>query len=132
MRDEGNEYGSTTGRPRRCGWLDLTALNYTIMLNGVTDLVMTKGDVLSAFKTLKISTKYKLDGEFIDHIPFESEQVEAVYDDFAGWNVPVDTISDIGDFPEQLNAYIGLIEKFTNTPITVVSVGPDRKQTILR
>lgn len=132
MQDAGNEYGSTTGRPRRCGWLDLTALNYSIMLNGVTDLVMTKGDVLSVFRTLKISTKYKLDGELIDHIPFECEKIEPVYESFTGWNVPLDDISEVEDFPERLNAFIELIEKFTDTPITIVSVGPDRKQTILR
>ena len=132
MRDEGNEYGSTTGRPRRCGWLDLVALNYSIMLNGVTDLVMTKGDVLAVFAKLKISTNYKIREQLIDYIPFEDDKVKAVYEEFSGWNTPLDCITGVSDFPDHLNHYINFIEKYTKTPISVVSVGPDRKQTIFR
>ncbi len=132
MRDEGNEYGSTTGRPRRCGWLDLVALNYSIMLNGVTDLVMTKGDVLAGFEKIKISTSYKLKEQLIDYIPFEDDKVKAVYEELPGWNTPLDGITGIGGFPEHLNHYIDFIEKFTKTHISILSIGPDRKQTIFR
>jgi adenylosuccinate synthase len=132
MRDEGHEYGSTTGRPRRCGWLDLVALNYAIMLNGVTDLIMTKGDVLGSFENIKACTKYKLGEELLDHIPFENEDVEPSYEVLPGWNTDLTQLSDEKDFPENLAKYIDYIEKSTGTPISIVSVGPDRKQTILR
>ncbi len=132
LRDEGHEYGSTTGRPRRCGWLDLVALKYSIMLNGVTDLVMTKGDVLSHFNILKISTKYLLDNSEIDFVPFENEHVEPVYKEIKGWNCPIDGIKTIEEFPEELVSYIDFIEKEVKTPVSIVSLGPDRKQTIIR
>jgi len=132
MRDEGHEYGSTTGRPRRCGWLDLVALKYAIMLNGVTDLVMTKGDVLSHFETIKISTQYKYNGSLIDHIPYEDSEVEPNYFDMPGWNDNIEKISTVNEFPDAFDTYIKFIEKETKTRISIVSVGPDRKQTILR
>lgn len=132
MRDEGHEYGSTTGRPRRCGWLDLVALNYAIMLNGVTDLIMTKGDVLGSFENIKVCTKYKLGNDFIDHIPFESEEVEPEYDTLPGWHSDLSGITSENDFPEKLKSYIRFIEENTETGISIVSVGPDRKQTIMR
>ncbi|MCF8364798.1 MAG: adenylosuccinate synthase [Bacteroidales bacterium] len=132
MRDEGHEYGSTTGRPRRCGWLDLVALKYAIMLNGVTDLIMTKGDVLSRFEQIKIATNYKLNGTLIDYIPYDDSDVEASLIDMPGWNDDIGKVTSIGEFPEALNRYIGFIEKETETPVTIVSVGPDRKQTIFR
>lgn len=132
MRDEGHEYGSTTGRPRRCGWLDLVALNYAIMLNGVTNLIMTKGDVLSHFDELKISTQYKLGDQLISYIPFEDKKVEAVFETIPGWNIQLDNLTQPGDLPENLINYIDFVEKFTETDVSIVSVGPDRKQTILR
>ncbi len=132
MRDEGREYGSTTGRPRRCGWLDLVALKYAIMLNGVTDLIMTKGDVLGSFKNIKACTKYKLSNELLDHIPFENEDAEPMYEVLPGWNSDLTKITDEKAFPENLAGYIDYIEKSTETPIFIVSVGPDRKQTIAR
>lgn len=131
MRDEGHEYGSTTGRPRRCGWLDLVALKYAIMLNGVTDLIMTKGDVLSSFEQIKIATKYKLNGGLIDYIPYDDSDVEASLIEMNGWNDDIGKITRAEDFPDALNKYIGFIEKETETPVTIVSVGPDRKQTII-
>jgi adenylosuccinate synthase len=132
MRDEGHEYGSTTGRPRRCGWLDLVALNYSVMLNGVTDLVMTKGDVLSHFKTLKVSTRYQINSKTIDYIPFEDELVRPVYKSVPGWDCAIDHIKQENDFPGALNDYIQFIESETGVKISIVSLGPDRKQTILR
>ena len=132
MRDEGREYGSTTGRPRRCGWLDLVALNYSIMLNGVTDLVMTKGDVLSRFKQLKVSTQYQVNGKTIDYIPFEDELARPVYKSVRGWNCAIDQINREDDFPVALNDYVKFIEEETGVKISIVSLGPDRKQTILR
>ncbi len=131
MRDEGREYGSTTGRPRRCGWLDLIALKYAIMLNGVTDLVMTKGDVLSYFKELKVSTQYQVNSKTIDYIPFENELVRPVYQTVPGWNCAIDQIQNIQDFPMALSDYIRFIEKETGVKISIISLGPDRKQTIL-
>jgi len=132
MRDEGHEYGSTTGRPRRCGWLDLVALKYAVMINGVTDLVMTKGDVLSHFKTIKIATQYKYDGNLIDHIPYDDSEVEPSYCNMPGWNDNIEEISTMSEFPEAFSNYIKYIESETKTPITIVSVGPDRKQTVVR
>jgi adenylosuccinate synthase len=132
MRDEGHEYGSTTGRPRRCGWLDLVALNYSVMLNGVTDLVMTKGDVLSHFKTLKVSTEYQIDSKTIDYIPFQDELVRPVYKTVPGWDCAIDHIKSENEFPAALNDYIEFIETETGVKISIVSLGPDRKQTILR
>lgn len=132
MRDAGNEYGSTTGRPRRCGWLDLVALNYSVMLNGVTDLVMTKGDVLSHFKALKVSTEYQVNGKTIDYIPFENELTRPVYKSVPGWNCDIDQIKREDEFPEALHQYVKYIEKETGVRISIVSLGPDRTQTILR
>ena len=132
MRDEGREYGSTTGRPRRCGWLDMVALNYAIMLNGVTDLVMTKGDVLSHFKTLKVSTEYQVNGKTIDYIPFENELTRPVYKSVPGWDCLIDHIKKEDEFPGALNQYIKFVEDETGVKISIVSLGPDRKQTILR
>jgi len=132
MRDEGHEYGSTTGRPRRCGWLDLVALKYAIMINGVTNLVMTKGDVLSHFETIKIATQYKLNDIFIEHIPYDDSEVEPHYLAMPGWNDNIEKVSTIAEFPDAFNNYIDFIEKETKTKISIVSVGPDRKQTIVK
>ncbi|MEO8772704.1 MAG: adenylosuccinate synthase [Gelidibacter sp.] len=130
----GNEFGATTGRSRRCGWLDLVALRYACQVNGVTKLIMMKGDVLSGFKTLKVCTAYNYKGEVIHHFPYniESENVTPIYTDFKGWNEDLTEMTDAADMPEALLDYIEFLEKELEIPITIVSVGPDRKQTIVR
>jgi adenylosuccinate synthase len=134
LRDKGNEYGSTTGRPRRCGWLDLPALKYAIMLNGVTRLLMMKADVLSGFDTIKICTHYKYKGATIDYMPYNVNDGELipVYREFKGWKQDLTGVSSIDDLPKELELYIQYIESQLNVPITLVSVGPDRKQTLYR
>jgi len=132
MRETGHEFGSTTGRPRRCGWLDITALNYSVMLNGVTELVMMKADVLNAFENLKVSMNYRFNDTIIDYIPFEDNEVEPVYKSVKGWNCEIDKVNKEEDFPQELNDYILLIESETGVRISVVSLGPDRLQTIFR
>lgn len=131
LRDEGNEYGSTTGRPRRCGWLDLVALKYAVMLNGVTQLIMTKADVLNSFDEIKVCEKYKVNGKKTEEIPFyyEAEELEAVYNSQKGWECDLDANTAL---PEQLEDYIDYIETESGCPIRIVSVGPDRKQTLVR
>ncbi|MDY0779394.1 adenylosuccinate synthase [Tenacibaculum sp. IB213877] len=130
----GNEFGATTGRKRRCGWLDLVALKYACQVNGVTQLMMMKGDVLSGFDTLKVCTAYKYKGEIISHLPYniEPENIEPIYTEIKGWQADLTSMTDKKDMPENLLKYIDFIEKETEIPITVVSVGPDRKQTIHR
>ena len=134
LRKKGNEFGATTGRPRRCGWLDIPALKYAIMLNGVTQLIMMKSDVLSGFDKLKVCTKYKYRGQLIDYVPYDvvNEPIEPVYEEVDGWNEALDHVTDIDELPQALHNYIAYIEKATGLPITIVSVGPDRKQTMLR
>ena len=130
----GNEFGATTGRSRRCGWLDLVALKYACQVNGVTELMMMKADVLSGFKLLKICTAYKHKGEIIYHFPFNVEvhNVSPIYTDFEGWDEDLTKMSNESTLPKSLNAYIDFIEKELQIPIKLVSVGPDRKQTIFR
>jgi len=134
MAKVGNEFGSTTGRARRCGWLDLVALKYAVQVNGVTQLMMMKGDVLSGFETLKICTAYKYKGEVITHFPFniEPENVEPVYTEVKGWAEDLTKMTKESEFPKGLNEYISFLEKELETPISIVSVGPDRTQTIYR
>ncbi len=134
MAKVGHEFGATTGRPRRCGWLDLVALKYACQVNGVTQLMMMKGDVLSGFKTLKVCTAYKYKGDTIKHLPYniEPENVTPIYTDFEGWSEDLTSMSEASQLPEALNKYIAFLEKELETPITIVSVGPDRKQTIFR
>lgn len=130
----GNEFGATTGRPRRCGWLDLVALKYAVRVNGVTQLMMMKGDVLSGFDTLKVCTAYKYKGETIEHLPYniEPENVEVVYKEMSGWSEDLTGMTKAEQLPQTLNEYIDYLEKELETPIKIVSVGPDRTQTILR
>ena len=134
MARVGHEFGATTGRPRRCGWLDLVALKYACQVNGVTQLMMMKADVLSGFKTLKVATAYKYKGETINHLPYniEPENVEPIYTEFNGWAEDLTEMSDASTLPQALNEYIAFLEKELEIPITIVSVGPDRKQTIFR
>lgn len=134
MRETGREFGSTTGRPRRCGWLDLVALNYAIMLNGVTKLFMMKTDVLSPFTELDVCTSYSIGGELTREIPFDlcSEKIEPVYTTLPGWNRNIDSLKNNKQIPDTLNDYISYIEKNTGIPIKIVSIGPDRTQTLFR
>lgn len=132
MRDVGREYGSTTGRPRRCGWLDLVALKYSIMLNGVTELIMMKADVLDAFETIKIGVGYEIGGEVTDKFPFElNDDVKPVYVELAGWQTDLTQLTSQNEFPEEFNNYLNFIEEQVGVPISIASVGPNRAQTIL-
>ena len=130
----GHEFGATTGRPRRCGWLDLVALKYAVDVNGVTQLMMMKGDVLSGFDTLKICTSYNYKGEEISHLPYniEPENVSVNYSEFKGWEDDLTTMTSADQLPQNLLDYVAFIEKETGVPVSIVSVGPDRKQTITR
>ncbi len=133
LRDKGNEYGSTTGRPRRCGWLDLVALKYAVMINGVTSLIMTKGDVLDSFETIKVATSYIVNGEETQILPFDIDsKIEPIYKEFKGWNTDITNIRSEKDFPKELKEYINFVEKETGVPVSIVSVGPDREATIIR
>jgi len=135
MAKIGNEFGATTGRPRRCGWLDLPALKYVVMINGVTELFMMKSDVLSTFQTIKACTHYKLsDGSTTDEFPFDivENELEPVYKEFEGWNSSLDHIDSFNKLPQALTDYIAFIESYLGVPINMVSIGPDRKQTILK
>ena len=132
LRHIGNEYGAVTGRNRRCGWLDRVALKYAIMINGVTDLVMMKGDVLDGFETIKVCTAYTKNGVTTTEMPYDTEGWEPVYEDVKGWNTPLTEVRAEKDFPQAFADYIAYIEKATGTPISIVSVGPDREATIIR
>jgi len=130
----GNEFGATTGRPRRCGWIDLVALKYAIQINGVTDLMMMKADVLSGFKKIKMCTAYKYKGDTITHLPFniEEENVSPIFTEMKGWAKDLTKMSTEEELPEPLMAYIKFLEAELEVPIKIVSVGPDRTQTIHR
>lgn len=134
MAKVGNEFGATTGRPRRCGWLDLVALKYAIEVNGVTQLMMMKADVLSGFDHLKVATHYEYRGEKIDHLPYsiEADDVKPIYKTLKGWKEDLTKTTKEEEIPQALNEYIDFIEEEVGVPIHLVSVGPDRKQTIMR
>ena len=133
IRAIGHEYGAVTGRERRCGWLDLVALRYTIMLNGVTQLIMMKSDVLDSFETIKACVAYRVNGEEIDYFPFDiNEGVEPVYVELPGWQTDMTSMQSEDEFPEEFNAYLSFLEEQLGVPIKIVSVGPDRAQTIER
>ena len=134
MSRVGHEFGATTGRPRRCGWLDLVALRYACQVNGVTQLMMMKADVLSGFKTLKVCTAYNYKGQEIKHLPYniESENVTPIYTDFNGWDEDLTSMDSVDTLPQTLIEYIEFLENELQIPIKIVSVGPDRKQTIFR
>jgi len=129
----GNEYGSVTGRARRCGWLDLVALKYAVQINGVTELYMMKADVLSSFETIKVCTEYKYKGEIISHFPYniETENIQPIYVEQKGWKLNSNSTT-YQDLPKELKDYIKFIETQIEVPIKVISVGPDRTQTIVR
>lgn len=133
LRQIGHEFGATTGRPRRCGWLDLPALKYSILLNGVTQLIMTKPDVLSDFDTIRVCVAYKINGQVTDQFPYDANiPIEPVYKDFKGWKKDITNICSYDELPKELVEYIQFIEKEVKVPFTIISVGPDRKQTIIR
>jgi adenylosuccinate synthase len=130
----GNEFGATTGRPRRCGWLDIPALKYAVMLNGVTHLIMTKADVLSGFKEIQVCTHYKYRGEVIDFFPYDIQNfgAEPIFKKFKGWGEDLRTLKSYEDFPESFKIYVSFLEKELGVPITMISTGPDRKDTLVR
>lgn len=134
MRDIGHEYGAVTGRERRCGWVDLVALKYAVMINGVTDLIMMKSDVLDDFDTIRACVAYKINGETVSELPFDiqSVDIEPVYVDLPGWKTPMNRLSDESALPKNFTDYIAFIEKELGVPVTILSVGPDREQTIVR
>jgi adenylosuccinate synthase len=134
MSRVGHEFGATTGRPRRCGWLDLVALKYAVQVNGVTQLMMMKGDVLSGFDTLNVCTSYNYKGKEITHLPYsiEPENLSINYTKLKGWQADLTEMESADQLPENLVEYINFIEKTVEVPVKIVSVGPDRKQTIFR
>jgi len=134
IQAQGHEFGATTGRPRRCGWLDLPALKYAIDVNGVTELMMMKSDVLSGVGPIQICTAYRYKDEVIEHLPYKLQEdlIEPILTELPGWDEDLTKMTDEKEFPETFKAYINYIEKAVGVPITLVSVGPDRAQTILR
>jgi len=134
LRDNGHEYGSTTGRPRRCGWLDIPALRYSIMINGVTDLIITKADVMDDFDSIDVCTHYQINEQKLDYMPYEilDDQLKPVLESHKGWRKDIVDLTEINQLPKELMEYIEYIEKAVDCPISVVSVGPDRVQTIIR
>lgn len=134
MAKKGNEFGAVTGRPRRCGWLDLVALRYAVQINGVTQLIMMKADVLSGFETLKVCSAYNYKGQTIQHLPYsiEAENVTPIYTEMKAWKADLTKMSNSSQLPDELKDYIDFLEKELEVPIKIVSVGPDRKQTIHR
>lgn len=134
IRDLGHEYGAVTGRERRCGWIDLVALRYAIMVNGVTRLIMMKSDVLDGFATIKACTAYEIDGKVTRDFPYtvDDSRIHPVYNELPGWKTDMTAMRSESEFPEEFKAYIDFLEKELATPITIVSIGPDREQTIIR
>ena len=129
----GCEFGSVTGRKRRCGWLDLVALKYSVMINGVTSLIMMKADVLNSFNTIKVATSYKIGNEFVSQFPYEVDNdLTPVYREFKGWQCDINGIRRYDDFPAELKAYVEFIEQEVGVPVRIISVGPDREATIVR
>jgi adenylosuccinate synthase len=133
MRKNGNEFGSVTGRPRRCGWVDLVALKYAVMINGVSQLIMMKSDVMDAFETIKACVAYKINGIETEQFPYSIEgEVEPVYVELPGWQTDMTNMQSENEFPEEFNAYLNFLEEELGVPVKIVSVGPDRAQTIIR
>jgi len=132
IREIGHEYGAVTGRNRRCGWVDLVALRYAIMVNGVTQLIMMKSDVLDTFSTIKACVAYEKDGVRTTDMPFDTEGWQAVYDELPGWQTDLTQMTSEDQFPQAFKNYVAYLERKLETPITILSVGPDRAQTIVR
>ncbi len=133
LRKIGNEFGAVTGRPRRCGWLDLVALRYAVMLSGVTDLIMMKSDCLDTFETIKVCTSYKVDRVETDQVPFDTyAHIEPVYTEFKGWNADLTGCRQESELPKEFTDYISFMESYLGVPIRIISLGPDRDATIMR
>ncbi|MBR5820930.1 MAG: adenylosuccinate synthase [Alistipes sp.] len=133
LRNIGHEYGAVTGRERRCGWLDLVALKYSIMINGVTQLIMMKSDVMNDFETIRVATAYKVNGVETEEFPFSIEEdVEPIYTDFEGWQCDLRKCRTYEEFPAAFKTYVEFIERETGVPVKVISVGPDRDETVIR
>lgn len=134
LASRGHEFGATTGRPRRCGWLDLPALKYAVMLNGVTKLIMTKGDVMDTFDEIEVCTHYNYNGEVIDYLPYDICNIpaEPIFTKLPGWKTDLTQLKSESEFPENLKAYIAFVEKEVGVSVDIVSTGPDREQTIIR
>ncbi|MCB9223580.1 MAG: adenylosuccinate synthase [Crocinitomicaceae bacterium] len=134
IREIGHEYGATTGRDRRCGWIDLPALKYACMINGATQLSMMKADVLDTFETIKVCTHYEVNGQKVDYLPYDINDLEIipVYKEVKGWNTSLSDLKDLSKAPQEFLDYITYLESELNVPITIVSVGPDREQTIIK
>jgi adenylosuccinate synthase len=134
LRQVGGEFGATTGRPRRCGWIDLPALKYSITLNGLTQLIITKIDVLNSFETLKVCTDYIVNGKTVRELPYDlcKETIEPVYKEFKGWNCDINSVQHFEDLPVELTNYIHFLEEYLNVPVTIISNGPKREELILK
>jgi adenylosuccinate synthase len=133
IRRIGHEFGAVTGRPRRCGWLDLVALKYAVMLSGVTDLIMMKSDCLDTFETIKVCTSYIVDGKPSDQWPFDTyADIQPVYTEFKGWHTDLTHCRIEEELPQEFRDYIAFMENFLEVPIKIISVGPDREATIMR
>ena len=129
----GREFGAVTGRKRRCGWIDLVALKYAVMVNGVTQLIMMKSDVLDSFESIKACVAYEIDGKEYDYLPYDiTENVKPIFTDIEGWKTDMTSMVSEDEFPEEFNAYLAFLERELEVPISIVSVGPDREQTIMR
>lgn len=133
LRKIGNEFGAVTGRPRRCGWLDLVALKYAVMISGVTDLIMMKSDCLDSFETIKVCTSYIVDGQPSDQWPFDTyADIQPVYQEFKGWNTDLTRCRNESELPAEFRDYIAFMENYLGVPIKIISLGPDRDATIMR
>lgn len=133
MSERGHEFGAVTGRRRRCGWVDLVALRYAVRINGVTDLILMKSDVLDTMPTIRVCVAYRLpDGTVTDEFPYNCEGVEPLYEELLGWQTDLTMLRSEDEFPEEFNNYISYIEEYLEAPVSIVSVGPDRNQTIVR
>lgn len=132
MCEIGKEFGAVTGRQRRCGWIDLVALKYAVMVNGVTKLIMMKSDVLDGFENIKACVAYELDGKEYDYLPYDSENAKPIYTTLPGWQTDMTKMNSENEFPEEFNSYVSFLEEELGVPIAIVSVGPDREQTIIR
>src|SRR5574344_406079 len=133
MRQTGHEFGATTGRPRRCGWLDLVALKYAVMMDGVSELIMMKSDVMDQFETIKVCTHYEINGTLTQELPYElNDSVKPVYKKFKGWKSDLTKLTSENQFPKELTEYISFIEKETGCPVKIISVGPDRSEIVIR
>ncbi len=133
LRDIGHEYGAVTGRERRCGWLDMVALKYAIMIDGATQLIMMKSDVMNDFETIKVAEAYEINGERVEHFPYRVDcEIKPIYREFKGWNCDICNVRHYDEFPAEFKEYVEYIEQATGVPVKIVSVGPDRDETIVR